>query len=41
MPSSISRTTVSTTSTRAHRFDYHDYSTGFRCCVDAASDRVR
>jgi len=28
--------------TRAHRFDYHDYSTGFRCCVDAArSDPVR
>jgi sulfatase modifying factor 1 len=23
--------------TRAHRFDYHDYSTGFRCCVDAGS----
>jgi sulfatase modifying factor 1 len=22
--------------TRARRFDYHDYSTGFRCCVDAA-----
>jgi formylglycine-generating enzyme required for sulfatase activity len=21
--------------TRAHRFDYHDYSTGFRCCVEA------
>lgn len=21
--------------TRAHHFDYHDYSTGFRCCVDA------
>jgi sulfatase modifying factor 1 len=21
--------------TRAHRFSYHDYSTGFRCCVDA------
>jgi len=28
--------------TRAHGFDYHDYSTGFRCCVDAPSaDLVR
>jgi formylglycine-generating enzyme required for sulfatase activity len=24
--------------TVAHRFTYHDYSTGFRCCLDA--DRV-
>jgi len=24
--------------TTAHSFDYHDYSTGFRCCMDA--DRV-
>jgi sulfatase modifying factor 1 len=24
--------------TRAHRFDYHDYSTGFRCCTEAPSD---
>jgi hypothetical protein len=23
--------------TRAHGFDYHDYSTGFRCCADAGS----
>jgi formylglycine-generating enzyme required for sulfatase activity len=23
--------------TRAHDLDYHDYSTGFRCCADAAS----
>jgi formylglycine-generating enzyme required for sulfatase activity len=23
--------------TRAHGFGYHDYSTGFRCCVDAAN----
>jgi formylglycine-generating enzyme required for sulfatase activity len=21
--------------TRAHGHDYHDYSTGFRCCADA------
>jgi formylglycine-generating enzyme len=21
--------------TRAHKFSYHDYSTGFRCCRDA------
>ena len=21
--------------TTAHAFDYHDYSTGFRCCADA------
>jgi hypothetical protein len=20
--------------TTAHGFDYHDYSTGFRCCLD-------
>jgi hypothetical protein len=27
--------------TRAHRFDYHDYSTGFRCCVDAPPEPPR
>jgi hypothetical protein len=24
--------------TRAHGFEYHDYSTGFRCCADAAAE---
>jgi hypothetical protein len=24
--------------TTAHRRDYHDYSTGFRCCRDVAAD---
>jgi formylglycine-generating enzyme required for sulfatase activity len=24
--------------TRAHNFEYHDYSTGFRCCKDADSE---
>jgi hypothetical protein len=24
--------------TRAHKFNYHDYSTGFRCCRDANAD---
>ena len=24
--------------TRAHPVDYHDYSTGFRCCAEAAAD---
>jgi hypothetical protein len=23
-----------TYATSAHAFDYHDYSTGFRCCMD-------
>ena len=26
--------------TTAHDFDYHDYSTGFRCCADLAAVRV-
>jgi hypothetical protein len=26
--------------TTAHPFDYHDYSTGFRCCADLAATRV-
>jgi sulfatase modifying factor 1 len=25
-----------TYATTAHAFDYHDYSTGFRCCADPA-----
>jgi hypothetical protein len=25
--------------TIAHGYEYHDYSTGFRCCADAATDR--